>query len=591
MGFAGELTTIGLPEVFQNVAFNRLTGVLTVSERVRRASILFEEGVIKGVRTYPEAGLDYVAIAQCSNAAPANVIAAAASKTRRRRTLRDVLAKGDNFEADRYDAAVSAAVREELILLFSWKHASFVFEEDRGREGFEREQLDSEIHLDPQSIAMEAARRVDEWEAIAHRIESERDIFLPVQDVPPEESTPEIEEIIGLLDGTRDLASIIQDLPHGRFYVLSMVADLAERGYVDRATLAHLSDLAQKAEADGDLQRAVAHYEAALDMGSEDMDTRLELVRLYELCGRRNDAAREYKRLADYQERNGDLEGALDSYRSASALVPYETEALERIVDIHDARGDKDEFMSIGTQLAEVLTGNRLLEEALEVYLRLAAQDHENLGIRESVAATYIKLHEPKKAARELLDLANRSWDREDLDRALHYYRSVLAVDHECEEATARISEIDQRRARLRRKRHSRRLILAVATILAMVGAWQGGREWYASRALTQAARAALGGVVNRTTDDSLANAILLYSEVANNYPHTSGSREAETAVRTLLLEELDRLRVVVDRDAELAIKTLERLNVIHYPEAVEALWRDSYRRLRSKLGFSVSEE
>ena len=39
MGFAGELTTIGLPDVFSNVAFGRLTGILTVTERDRRAHI------------------------------------------------------------------------------------------------------------------------------------------------------------------------------------------------------------------------------------------------------------------------------------------------------------------------------------------------------------------------------------------------------------------------------------------------------------------------------------------------------------------------------------------------------------------------
>ena len=50
MGFAGELTTIGLSEVFQNVAFNRLTGVLTVSERDRRASVYLEDGTIRAFR-------------------------------------------------------------------------------------------------------------------------------------------------------------------------------------------------------------------------------------------------------------------------------------------------------------------------------------------------------------------------------------------------------------------------------------------------------------------------------------------------------------------------------------------------------------
>ena len=50
MGFAGELTTIGLSEVFQNVAFNRLTGVLTVTERGRRAAVYLDDGMIRAFK-------------------------------------------------------------------------------------------------------------------------------------------------------------------------------------------------------------------------------------------------------------------------------------------------------------------------------------------------------------------------------------------------------------------------------------------------------------------------------------------------------------------------------------------------------------
>ena len=63
MGFAGELTTISLDEVFQNIATNRLSGVLNVTQRERQACILFEEGLLTAMDPGTEKGFDYEAIA------------------------------------------------------------------------------------------------------------------------------------------------------------------------------------------------------------------------------------------------------------------------------------------------------------------------------------------------------------------------------------------------------------------------------------------------------------------------------------------------------------------------------------------------
>ena len=78
MGFAGELTTIGLSEVFQNVAFNRLTGVLTVTERGRRAAVYLDDGMIRAFRPDADRTLDYVAIAERHHVAASQAVRDAA---------------------------------------------------------------------------------------------------------------------------------------------------------------------------------------------------------------------------------------------------------------------------------------------------------------------------------------------------------------------------------------------------------------------------------------------------------------------------------------------------------------------------------
>ena len=95
------------------------------------------------------------------------------------RTLRTALAKCESFDAERYDSGVRQCIEEEVILLFNWKSASFTFDEGHGDQGtFDKEQLECNVELDPQAVAMEAARRMDEWEGISRQIASEREIFV-----------------------------------------------------------------------------------------------------------------------------------------------------------------------------------------------------------------------------------------------------------------------------------------------------------------------------------------------------------------------------------------------------------------------------
>ncbi|MEE8104916.1 MAG: DUF4388 domain-containing protein, partial [Planctomycetota bacterium] len=169
MGFAGELTTIGLAEIFQNIAFNRLSGTLRLTSGERVAHIYFDSGVVAmlGIQGEP---LDYFAIASGAQLADEPTLQTARKKSRRV-GMRSALAKAGACDAADFDEAVAAHVEENLLLLFGWTTASFTFEEGNPAEGlFDREQRDSTIALDPQRLAMEAARRLDEWDSISRHI-------------------------------------------------------------------------------------------------------------------------------------------------------------------------------------------------------------------------------------------------------------------------------------------------------------------------------------------------------------------------------------------------------------------------------------
>ena len=179
MGLAGELTTIGLAEVFQNLAFKGLSGTLTLKQGEEKAMLWVEEGRIRALQLAGR-DFDYLDIARRAEAAPAESLDQAGNGNRRR-TLKAFLTAAGGFDEERFDGAVAAAVEEEILPLFGWTQGTFRFDEGKINErNFNREQLGCAIHLDPQAVAMEAARRHDEWDSIAPYAPGEKDLLLTV---------------------------------------------------------------------------------------------------------------------------------------------------------------------------------------------------------------------------------------------------------------------------------------------------------------------------------------------------------------------------------------------------------------------------
>jgi len=572
MGFAGELATIGLPEVFRNVAFNGLTGVLTVTERDRTAAIFFEDGTIRAYRA--NRALDYEAIAERADAAPPDAIDVARRRGRRQ-TLRNTLHATGVLDAERYDIGVRTAVEEEVILLFGRKEASFVFDENTPpANAFDAEQLECNLDIDPETLAMEAVRRNDEWHDIARNIGSDTEIFLASHADPDPETMPEARALLQLLDGTRDLRTAIEALPYGRFHALRLVAQLVDQGLVTRASATQLRELARSAREQGEINRAVQYLVSALDRDGDELDVRRELIALHESAGRKSDAVREHKLLAAAQEERGDIKGAIESYERAVELLPHETDTLARIAAIHEARGDVRAYCAAGRRLGKALRSQRRYEEAIVVYQDLLAREDDDSSLREAIATTYIKLYEPRKAADELLKLAADAQAGGKYERALHFYRSVLAVDRDNAEAAEMVEEIESGHLARVRARRRRRALYATLAIIVGVGLWQLGREIFAREALHNAARASVSGLVRNGAEGQAVESLFLYARICEDFLWTRGASRAEEMVQTLLIAELNRLRTVAVHDPDAAEATLSQIGYVPIPSEHKPLWR-----------------
>src|SRR5437879_1111439 len=162
-----------------------------------------------------------------------------ASIVNRRDRLGDILVKHDKITQEQLDAAIHRQakerdkklgeilviqnvltqqelerymrmqIEESVYYLFTWTQGTFNFEAD-----VRPEQQDFLVSINPESLLLEGARRVDEWGLIEKKIPSFDLIFLVDRDrlaISDARLTEVQDRLLPLLDGSRDVNQVIED--------------------------------------------------------------------------------------------------------------------------------------------------------------------------------------------------------------------------------------------------------------------------------------------------------------------------------------------------------------------------------------------
>jgi tetratricopeptide (TPR) repeat protein len=298
------------------------------------------------------------------------------------------------------------------------------------------------------------------------------------------------------------------------------------------------------------------------------------------------------------QIERGDLDGALETFERAAVLAPQDLDILERILGLHEQRGDQTRALRVGRRLAEALVQQKMYEDALPLYERLLKSNEGNTALQEAIAQVRLALKEPKKAAAHLLAVADAAYERNDFRAARRTYKQVLEADEKNAKAKERLQEIEsgEAQARLDRRRRWKRLVAYGIVAAGIV--YLGFREWEAQAVLNTTHNATVTIFSRDNTDTARAGALRRYTEVAEDYPYTHTALLSRDAVHSLLLEEVARIDGwLTQADAENAKTTaaieatlgraeshLRRLDEIRYEGETRKAWDESRDRLRSRI-------
>jgi tetratricopeptide (TPR) repeat protein len=413
MAIKGSLKEAGLADVCQLLAMGQKTGCLSVTDRSRFGQIFFDRGRITFatiVNRRDRLGDVLVREGFLDHATLMEAVDAQGREPDRR--LGELLLDRGAIDAETLTACIQRQIEEAIYYLFTWKRGSFYFEVGKTPDAGE-----VLISVNPESLLLEGARRVDEWSVIEKKIPS-LDLIFQVDgdrlDGTGVRLSPEQESVIRLLDGQRTVEEVAEESGLGEFEAGKVLYGLVQAGFAFRTGRRDSADPAETADLDEARNLGVAFYRTAM----------LE------------DADREFRRVleADPHDATARHYLALISLRSGQA-----GEAVRRLTALLETSGAR---LGAFLNLAYALRLQRRWADAPRVLGEARGLAPDDPRVRLAQGATLLFSGDVDGAAPILG--AYRAMLRDgDVPPASYYYCAALCavVDGRTEEADAVLRE------------------------------------------------------------------------------------------------------------------------------------------------------
>lgn len=235
MAIKGSLKEASLPDVLQLLALGRKTGCLAVADRQNFGYIYFDEGRICYASIVNRRDRLGEILLKNERISQEQLDRAVELQEVRDQRLGEILVTIGAIGREELEGYMQLQIEEAVYFLFTWTTGTFNFE-----AGVRPERQDFLVRINPESLLLEGARRVDEWSLIEKKIPSFDLIFTVDRahlDKARESVTlsPEQERIIPLLDGSRDLHTVVEDSGMVEFEIGKALYGLITAGFAHRS--------------------------------------------------------------------------------------------------------------------------------------------------------------------------------------------------------------------------------------------------------------------------------------------------------------------------------------------------------------------
>ena len=471
MGLQGDLATLDLSGLLQNLEAARNSGVLTIQDGRDVSRLYFRDGKLAAV-AYPDrrSTADFLAVAGIVDAA---ALERAGKSRRRNRWLGQIIVDAGLIEHAQLVAYVGARITDEACEILMTRAGRFEFVDGAPAGGFDPDELALGIALPAGPLLLEAARRSDHWKMIRERIPSDS-IHYELVRQSRTQATPEtaelLEEVGPLLDGTRSIGEVAARFPHRRFEIYELLAQLASTRTIrpcDPADLAkRVLDLARR-----DKARAWELLARGLELDPRNLSLLSAKAALAEKLGDREQACEALKLVAHIELENGGQAGAraaLDRLKKLDRDDPF---VWEKSFELALEENRTDDALADGRRLVELYRGPGLDKKAAAVIERLLASVGRTWELVREFAQLRAAARDVRGAVQVLEAYGTARLREEAYELAKRAYDEILVLEPSNKRAKQAALEISsgalvQKRARWRKLR---RLGIVAAVCVALV--------------------------------------------------------------------------------------------------------------------------
>ncbi len=184
---------------------------------------------------------------------------------------------------------------------------------------------------------------------------------------------------------------------------------------------------AQKYLARGQIERAIGEWEK-LVKEYPDGNAYNTVGDLYLKKGDRTDAVESFHKAASYFKQEGFALKALALYKKILNLIPNDATALYSLGELNEGKGLTTDAIKFYLAAADTLSKEGKKEKILEIYDRILALSPSNIPLRNKVAEIYARDGLMSEAAKQYLHVAGLYSDKEEMEKAIIFYRKVLDI-------------------------------------------------------------------------------------------------------------------------------------------------------------------
>jgi hypothetical protein len=228
----GSLDEASLADVLQLLSLGRKTGRLSVSDQSNLGHVYLDSGRITHaflVNRHHRLGDILFKSGHITQEQLTEAIRLQAASPEKK--VGEILVETGALSDSELRHYMQVQIEEAVFFLFTWRRGDFSFERD-----VKPAPEDFVVSIDPETLLLEGARRVDEWSVIEKKIPSFNMVFKvdqPRIDSSDAKLSDEQKRIASLLDGARELSAVVAETGMIEFDVGKALYGLITAGFAE----------------------------------------------------------------------------------------------------------------------------------------------------------------------------------------------------------------------------------------------------------------------------------------------------------------------------------------------------------------------